>query len=122
MRPSPVIAHDRKCNRLHPCSDPASYAFTVSEDAPVWPAVHIVGTVSASDPDEGDSWLYYITAGNGAGRFNIDSVPLRGRLSSCWGALDYETASSYTLTVEARDGKKNGTSSTTVEISCDRRG
>ena len=104
-----------KCNRP-PVFDSATYAFTVSEDAPVWPAVHVVGTVLATDPDEGDSLLYYITAGNGAERFNISSSH-DGAQILVWGALDYETVSSYTLTVEARDGKEGGTSSTTVEIS-----
>ena len=104
-----------KCNRP-PVFDSATYAFTVAEDAPVWPAVHVVGTVLATDPDVGDSLLYYITAGNGAGRFNISSSH-DGAQILVWGALDYETTSSYTLTVEARDGKEGGTSSTTVEIS-----
>ena len=102
-----------KCNRP-PVFTSSSYTFTVSENAPAWPAVHIVGLVSASDPDDGDSLTYWITAGNGAGRFMIDNS--RGDIL-VWAALDYETTSSYTLTVEARDGKQGGTSSTTVEIS-----
>ena len=101
-----------KCNRP-PVFTSSSYTFTVSENAPAWPALHIVGLVSASDPDDGDSLTYWITAGNGAGRFMIDNS--RGDIL-VWGALDYETTSSYTLTVEARDGKAGGTSSTTVEI------
>ena len=101
-----------KCNRP-PVFTSSSYTFTVSENAPAWPAVHIVGLVSASDPDDGDSLTYWITAGNGAGRFMIDNS--RGDIL-VWAALDYETTSSYTLTVEARDGKQGGTSSTTVEI------
>ena len=32
-----------------------------------------------------------------------------------WGSLDYETTTSYTLTVEARDGK-GGVGSATVEV------
>ena len=101
-----------KCNRP-PVFTSSSYTFTVSENAPAWPALHIVGLVSASDPDDGDSLTYWITAGNGAGRFMIDNS--RGDIL-VWAALDYETTSSYTLTVEARDGKEGGTSSTTVEI------
>ena len=101
-----------KCNRP-PVFTSSSYTFTVSENAPAWPALHIVGLVSASDPDDGDSLTYWITAGNGAGRFMIDNS--RGDIL-VWAALDYETTSSYTLTVEARDGKAGGTSSTTVEI------
>ena len=64
----------------------------------------------------GDSLLYYITAGNGGGAFNINSSHDGGQIH-VWGALDYETSSSYTLTVEARDGKTGGTSPATVEIS-----
>ncbi|MDE2718085.1 MAG: cadherin domain-containing protein [Chloroflexota bacterium] len=104
-----------KCNRP-PVFTSDTYTFTVSEDARVWPAVHSVGTVSATDPDEGDGLLYRITAGNGAGRFNVVSSHHGGQIL-VWAALDYETVSSYTLTVEARDGKEGGTSSATVEIS-----
>ena len=103
-----------KCNRP-PVFDSATYTFTVSEDASVWPDSHVVGFVSASDPDEGDGLLYYITAGNGAGAFDISSGH-DGAHILVWAALDYETTSSYTLTVEARDGKAGGTSSATVEI------
>ncbi len=103
------------CNRP-PVFDSATYTFTVSEDASVWPDSHVVGSLSASDPDQGDSLLYYITAGNGAGAFNISSGH-HGADIVVWAALDYETTSSYTLTVEARDGKAGGTSSATVEIS-----
>ena len=74
-----------------------------------------MGTLSASDPDEGDFVTYHITAGNGAGAFNI-STGHHGADIVVWAALDYETTSSYTLTVEARDGKAGGTSSATVEI------
>ncbi len=103
------------CNRP-PVFDSATYTFTVSEDASVWPDSHVVGSLSASDPDEGDGLLYYITAGNVGGAFNI-STGHHGADILVWAALDYETTSSYTLTVEARDGKAGGTSSATVEIS-----
>ena len=99
------------CNRA-PVFSSATYSFTVAENTAVWQSV---GTVSATDPDEGDFVTYHITAGNGAGRFEISSGKDSG-LILVWGALDYETTSSYTLTVEARDGKAGGTSSTTVEI------
>ena len=97
-------------NRPPVCST-STYAFTVSEDAAVW---HIIGFISASDPDAGDSVWYYITDGNGAGRFRLGAN--NGEVL-VWKALDYETASSYTLSVEARDGKENGTATATVEIS-----
>ncbi|MYD51355.1 MAG: hypothetical protein F4W93_07710 [Dehalococcoidia bacterium] len=100
------------CNRA-PVFSSATYSFTVAENAAVWQSV---GTVSATDPDEGDFVTYHITAGNGAGRFDISSGSKGEGLILVWGALDYETTSSYTLTVEARDGKAGGTSSATVEI------
>ena len=100
------------CNRA-PVFSSATYSFTVAENTAVWQSV---GTVSATDPDEGDSVTYHITAGNGAGRFEISSGSKGEGLILVWGALDYETTSSYTLTVEARDGKQGGTSSATVEI------
>ena len=97
------------CN-LPPVFATTTYSFTVPEDAPLW---HIVGLVSASDPDTGDSVTYYITSGNHAGRFNI--VSTSGDII-VWDALDHETTPSYTLTVEARDGREGGGASTTVEI------
>ena len=48
----------------------SSYSFSVAENASVWDSV---GIVTATDPDEGDSITYHITAGNEAGRFDISS-------------------------------------------------
>ena len=101
----------RKAPNRPPVFDTSTYAFTVREDTP---AQRIIGSISATDPDAGDSPWYYITGGNEAGRFNMSA---NAGLLLVWGALDYETASSYTLSVEARDGKENGTATTTVEIS-----
>ncbi len=92
-----------------PVFNPASYSFSVAENAK---GFHVIGTVSASDSNEGDVVTYYITAGNDAGRFNITH---NDGLIVVRGALDYETASSYTLTVEARDGN-GGKATATVEI------
>ena len=93
-----------------PVFDTSTYAFAVREDAS---AFHVIGFVSATDPDAGDSPWYYITGGNEAGRFQLGAN--NGEVL-VWKALDYETASSYTLTLEARDGKENGTATATVEI------
>ncbi len=62
-----------------------------------------VGVVSATDPDAGDTVTYHITAGNGAGRFEIDLN--RGEIL-VWRALDHETVPTYTLTVEVRGGAR----------------
>ncbi len=74
----------------------ADYAFSVGEDAAVGAAV---GTVSATDPEDG-AVSYAITAGNEAGAFAIDAAT--GALTVA-GALDYETADDYNLTVTASD-------------------
>ena len=96
------------CNSA-PEFDPVSYTYSVSEDASVGDPV---GTVSATDPDEADTVTYAITGGNGDGRFSIDGS--RGEIAVA-GALDHETVSSYSLTVEAADGH-GGAATATVEI------
>ena len=92
-----------------PAFDEARYAFEVAEDAAVGDAV---GTVSATDPDEGDTLSYSITAGNGDGKFNIDDGT--GEITVA-ASLDHETADEYTLTVEADDGN-GATSTVTVTV------
>ena len=71
-----------------------------------------VGTVSATDPDTGDIVSYSIQTGNSSGHFGIQSST--GRITVIR-TLDYETTSSYTLTVRASDNR-GGTSDTTVFI------
>ena len=78
-----------------PSLDAAQYTFTVAENAAVATSL---GSVSATDPDE-DTLTFGITAGDDDGNFSIDSS---GALSLAK-TLDYETTSSYTLTVEAAD-------------------
>ena len=96
------------CNQ-DPAFDSDSYDFEVREDAVV---DQVVGTVTATDADEGHMVSYSITAGNEDGKFALDSGT--GEITVA-GGLDYETASSYTLTVEAGDGN-GGTDTATVEI------
>ena len=74
----------------------ADYAFSVAEDAATGAAV---GTVSATDPEDG-TLTYAITAGNETGAFAIDAGT--GALTVA-GPLDYETADEYHLTVTASD-------------------
>ncbi|MFC4991768.1 cadherin domain-containing protein [Rubritalea tangerina] len=80
---------------------------SVAEDATLGTTV---ATVSASDPDAGDSLSYAITAGNTGGAFAIDNS---GVITTAT-ALDYETTNSYTLTVTVTD---NGGLSDTASVS-----
>ena len=109
--PEPVI-YD---STYDACTQPpefatSTYTFAVPEDAPT---DRLVGTVSAMDPDDGDVVTYEITAGNEGGAFVMGESS--GAITVA-GALDYETAPSYSLTVEAGDGR-GGTATTTVGIS-----
>ena len=72
------------------------YLFALTEDVPVGTTV---GTVSATDPD-GDTLTYAITAGNTGGAFAINSATGAITLAT---ALDYETTSAYSLTVQVSD-------------------
>ena len=105
---SAVESATGSCNR-DPAFDSDSYDFQVREDAAV---NHVAGTVSATDPDEGDTVSYSITAGNEDGKFALDGDT--GEISVA-ATIDYETAPAYTLTVEASDGN-GGTDTATVEI------
>ena len=96
------------CN-VAPVFDPATYAFSVTEDAEVGDDV---GTVTATDADADDTLTYSITAGNDDGKFNIDGST--GEITVA-GTLDRETKDEYTLTVLASDS--NGeTATATVTI------
>ena len=86
----------------------ATYNFSVAEDAAVGTAV---GSVSATDADD-DGLTYSIETGNGDGKFAISSA---GAITTA-GTLDYETDSSYALTVQADDGS-GGTATATVNVS-----
>ena len=83
----------------------STYSFTVAENAS---AFHVVGTVSADDPD-GGVVTYSIVAGNGEGKFNIthNAGEIVVRRS-----LDHGTTSSYALTVRATDS--SGATATAV--------
>ena len=86
-----------------------SYSFDVREDASIGDSV---GVVTATDPDEDDSVSYSIPSGNDDGKFSIDSSS--GEITVA-GMLDYDTTSSYMLTVDATD-EDDATSTVTVQI------
>ena len=89
--------------------DEESYAFSVAEDAEV---DHAVGTVSATDQDEGDVVSYAITAGNTGNAFAIDDGTGAITVNA---ALDHETTDEYTLMVEAEDSA-GGEATVTVTV------
>ena len=92
-----------------PVFESSSYTFDVAEDVEIGT---VVGTVSATDPAM-DTVTYSIMAGNDDGKFTIDTNT--GAITVA-GALDYESVTSYTLTVEASD-EGGGSATATVEIS-----
>ena len=87
------------CNRA-PVFGQTRYDFSVPEDVLV---SHAVGTVSATDPDEGDTLTYAIAEGNDDGRFTVVTSATSTQVMVAT-ELDYETTPEYTLTVEASDG------------------
>jgi hypothetical protein len=62
----------------------------------------LLGTVTAYDPDVVDTLTYSITGGSGAGIFSIDASTGALTLSNT-AAVDYETTTSYTLTIRVTD-------------------
>ena len=87
-----------------PTCDPefgqSSYTFFIRDTTAAGSAV---GTVSATDPDDGDTVGYAITGGNDAGKFSINSTT--GQLSVA-GTEAFNLAQTpyYALTVETSDG------------------
>ena len=99
----------RDCNRL-PAFGLSSYNFSVSEAATLNSQA---GTVSATDPDTGDTLSFTITTGNNAGHFAVNSST--GAITVA-GTLNHSATPSYTLTVQVSDGN-GGTDTATVNIS-----
>ncbi len=96
------------CN-LPPAFVSSSYAFSVEEDEDTG---EVVGTVSATDPDAGDTLAYSITAGNESGGFSVGSST--GQITVA-GELSYASTPAHTLTVEVRDSS-GATAEATVTI------
>ena len=72
-------------------------------------ALTLLATVFAEDPD-GDSITYSITSGDSGNKFTINSST--GLIETA-AALDYETATSHTLTITATD--EHGLTATTTQ-------
>ncbi|KAA9332137.1 hypothetical protein F0P96_11655 [Hymenobacter busanensis] len=78
----------------------------------------VVGTVAASDPDAGQTLTYSLTAGNTGGAFSINSSTGQLRVANS-AALDYETTTSFALTVQVADNgspSKNASATITVNL------
>ena len=76
----------------------------------------LVGTISTTDPDSGDTFTYTLTDDAG-GRFAIDTNT--GEITVADGSLlDYETATSHNITVQVTDsGGLTHTESLTIDLS-----
>lgn len=62
------------------------------------PAGTVIGTLTATDPDTGDDFVYSISGGADAASFSIDGNELRAAA-----AFDYETKQAYDVRVKATD-------------------
>jgi len=74
-------------------------SLSLAENSPNGTAV---GTVSASDPDVGDTLTYSITGGNIGGAFAIDTGTGDITVANS-AALDFETAPTFNLTIQVED-------------------
>ena len=76
----------------------------------------VVGTVAASDLDAGQTLTYAITAGNTGGAFSLSSTTGQLRVANS-GALNFESTSSYSLTVQVTDnGSPASSGNTTITV------
>ena len=92
----------------------ANQSFSIHENLPTGVGIWFV---PASDPDYGQTLTYSITGGNAAGVFAIDAYTGELMISDASG-LDYETATSFALTVQVSDnGATPLTASAVVTIS-----
>ncbi len=88
----------------------ADGAFSVSENATIGTAF---GTLSAADPDDGDSLTYSLLDDVG-GLFSIDAA---SGVISVADTLDYETAAQHSVVVQATDqGGLSDTATMTVDV------
>ncbi|MEO6196034.1 MAG: cadherin domain-containing protein [Thermoanaerobaculia bacterium] len=79
-----------------PVVHPATFA--VNENSPIGT---VLGTVTFTDPDAGQSHTFAITGGNTGGAFAID--PSTGQITVA-GGINYEVTPSFSLTVQVTDG------------------
>ncbi len=88
----------------------AGQAFSLSENAA---GGTVAGNVLATDADAGTTLSdWQITGGSGALLFAIDATTGSLKLADTAAALDFESASAYTLTVSASDGLRRSAPAT----------
>ena len=92
-----------------PVFSPDTYTFSVAENAAFGT---LVGAVAASDP-EGDLLAFAIIAGNPGGEFFIPVTTGEIKVN---GGLDFETTSSYTLTVQVTANSQSDTATVTINV------
>ena len=98
------------CNQ-EPVFGASAYDFFVQDTATT---DDVVGAVSATDPDDGDTVSYAITDGNGDGKFAVNSST--GRLTAAGtDAFNLAATPYYALTIEASDGN-GGTATARVTV------
>ncbi len=74
----------------------------------------LIGTMTASDPDAGATLTYSITAGDTRGVFAINNA---GQITVArTNYLDYELASTYTITVRVSDGTLTASRNVTINV------
>ncbi len=91
-------------------SDSADTTLSIAENTAA--GVNIGGTLSATDPDDGDT-LEYSLGGTDASSFSIDSTSGQLRTKT---ALDYEKKTSYSVTITVSDGRLTDTISVTIAV------
>jgi len=93
--------------RMEDARDPVTVAENVADNTNI-------ASIFAEDPD-GDDVTYSITAGNDEGKFTITYYnSTNSGLIETNGSLDYETTTSYTLTITATDD--GGLTTTTTQV------
>ena len=92
----------------------AGYTFDLAENTDGSTSRVLLGSVSATDP-EGTNVEYSLTAGNGAGLFELDTAT--GELFYTGSGEDFESGTtSYELTVRASDGGLHTDASVTISV------
>lgn len=95
----------------------SNHATTLAEDAPAGTVLHDFNdAASGADVDtEGTTLTYSLIGGNGAGLFACDTVSGVITLVNP-GALDYESTSTYLLTIEADNGVFTDVAQLSIQI------